>query len=324
MRKHSLALALTNRCPLRCDFCCVPPGPGDLHPDMAARVVQEAIECEAFKSVGFTGGEPMLRPTLVGKLGSLMKGTAVRWGMTTGMGWARKKDTVETYGRMLLDAAIDHLTVSFDPSHLRQLNDAQRQLIQRFVLLMAEGGVRVTVSATLFGNDAPPLDLPKGENIKVEYHYVAPVGFAAGRQIPNANTLSLDSTQCPLNEGLTLSVWPDGSVYPCCSTYVVNKDRALVIGNIKTASLGDILLKALGDNYLCAIREIGFAGAFLLTSDLEVWRSAFNQPLQDPCHLCSVIARTPNAISDIRSKLTQIVAQDEFELSLTERSFRRE
>jgi MoaA/NifB/PqqE/SkfB family radical SAM enzyme len=77
MQRHTLAISVTNRCPLRCDFCCVPPGPGDLEKEKARELIDQAISLGVFRSVGFTGGEPMLRLPLVEELGTKLANAGI-------------------------------------------------------------------------------------------------------------------------------------------------------------------------------------------------------------------------------------------------------
>lgn len=116
---HTLALALTNRCPLRCEYCCVPPGPGDLDEKIALSLIDQALELKAFSFIGFTGGEPLIRLPLISKLGTKLIGSGIVWGLTTGGGWATSKKKVDDTINSLIASGIGDITVSVDSAHLR-------------------------------------------------------------------------------------------------------------------------------------------------------------------------------------------------------------
>ena len=252
--------------------------------------------------MGFTGGEPLLRLNLIEELGRTLRDSGLPWGLTTGVGWSKSEQVVDRTLNVLVSAGIHNITVSVDEAHLKGRDP---RIAEYFVSQLVKSGVFVTVSCTS-GEEIPkvPIPIPKANNIKVEYHYISPVGYATGKKIVQKR-LSLNQSHCPMSEGLTLSVWPDGFVYPCCSTYIVNKEKNLAIGNVHESSLGEILLNALKDKYLCAIREIGFSGLICLTPNSEVWKKVMDEPLLDACHLCSKVSAIPEALKEVRETLSR-------------------
>ncbi|MFI0977985.1 radical SAM/SPASM domain-containing protein [Streptomyces sp. NPDC021093] len=301
VRRHTLAIAVTNRCPLRCDFCCVPPGPGDLEHDLILDLIDQAGEMGVFRNIGFTGGEPLIRRKLILEAGLRSHERGMTWGVTTGMGWARNADHAVTVATELIESRIANITVSADASHLIQRDPAP---VEKFIRVCIEADVQVTVSCTSNNPDPPPpLDIP--DSAVVDFHYVSPTGYAKGWESGHAGRFDLRRSNCPMKEGLTLSVWPDGSVYPCCSTYVVNKERALIVGNIRDAQLSDVLQRALSDPYLATIREVGFAGLIVLTASAVQWGDLALAEKLDPCHLCSAVSAHPETLSTIRATIAQ-------------------
>lgn len=130
IRRHTLALAVTNRCPLRCDFCCVPPGPGDLERELVLDLIDQTEEIGTFRSIGFTGGEPLIRRKLVLEAGARARSKGLRWGLTTGMGWARDSEHATKVAAELAESGLTNITVSVDASHLDQ-RDARP--VERFI-----------------------------------------------------------------------------------------------------------------------------------------------------------------------------------------------
>ncbi|AZC18868.1 hypothetical protein C4K40_3480 [Pseudomonas sp. CMR5c] len=301
---HTLALALTNRCPLRCEYCCVPPGPGDLDEKIALSLIDQALELKVFSFIGFTGGEPLIRLPLISKLGTKLIGSGIVWGLTTGGGWATSKKKVDDTISSLVASGIGDITVSVDSAHLRSKN---KIWMPYFLEQLVSNKIPTTVSCT--SNQRQP-ELPSfvtpSQFLKIEYHYVSPVGFALFSDLSGDNRLDFSNSCCPMKQSLTLSVWPNGDTYPCCSTYVVNKERDLLVGNAYRDTLKTLLRKALNDAYLITIREVGFSGLSLLTADSDIWKQVLKDPLQDSCHLCSRIAKA-SAVEDLRTKLENIL-----------------
>lgn len=296
---HTLALAITNRCPLRCDFCCVPPGPGDLDEQLARKIVEDAIESRLFDNVGFTGGEPLLRLNLVEELGTRLSSARVGWGVTTGCGWATSEKRVENAIAALLRSRVSEVRVSVDHAHLKSRSAKQ---VPYFLQLLTDNNIPTTIACTSNVGSKVPITLPNSPLLKVEHHYISPAGFAKTNN-GWAYSLPFSEARCPMSGSLTLSVWPDGDVYPCCSPYVVNKNKALRIGNVNEARIDEILESVLDDPFFRVIRFFGFPALALETSNLPEWKEALNSKNIDSCHLCSKLCQG-NFVTKARDCLT--------------------
>src|SRR5947209_8231502 len=110
-----LRVSLTDRCNLRCTYCMPPEGldwlpkSDVLTDEEIARLVRIGVERLGIREVRFTGGEPLLRPGLVGLVAAA---TALRprpeVSLTTnGIGLAR-------VATALADAGLDRINVSLD------------------------------------------------------------------------------------------------------------------------------------------------------------------------------------------------------------------
>ena len=125
-----LRVSLTDRCNLRCTYC-MPPEGLDWLPkvevltdDEIARLVRIGVEQLGIREVRFTGGEPLLRPGLVGIVAAA---TALRprpeVSLTTNaIGLSRVAPA-------LADAGLDRINVSLDtldPSRFKQLTHRDR------------------------------------------------------------------------------------------------------------------------------------------------------------------------------------------------------
>lgn len=116
-----LVAELTYRCPLRCPYCSNPLNHADtrskeLSTSAWLQVLREARALGAVQ-LGFTGGEPLLRPdleTLVAEARTLGFYSNL---ITSGIGLSEERC------RRLVEAGIDHVQLSFQASRA-QLNDA--------------------------------------------------------------------------------------------------------------------------------------------------------------------------------------------------------
>lgn len=116
---RDLRVSLTDRCNLRCVYCMPAEGmqwiPRDetLTDDEVLRLVRVAVEQLGITKVRFTGGEPLIRPTLASIISRVKElrlpdGTAPETALTTnGIGLAAKVQE-------LRDAGLDRVNISID------------------------------------------------------------------------------------------------------------------------------------------------------------------------------------------------------------------
>jgi cyclic pyranopterin phosphate synthase len=110
-----LRVSLTDRCNLRCTYCMPPeglpwlPGPDLLTDDEVIRLVRVAVERLGVTEVRFTGGEPLLRPGLLGIVAATasLRPRPTLSLTTNGIGLAR-------LAQPLVDAGLDRVNVSLD------------------------------------------------------------------------------------------------------------------------------------------------------------------------------------------------------------------
>jgi cyclic pyranopterin phosphate synthase len=128
-----LRVSLTDRCNLRCTYCMPPeglpwlPGPDLLTDDEVGRLVRIAVEQLGVREVRFTGGEPLLRPGLVGIVaGAATLAPRPRLSLTTNaIGLHRLAGPLAAAGLDRVNVSLDTL----DPdrfvklAHRRRLDD---------------------------------------------------------------------------------------------------------------------------------------------------------------------------------------------------------
>jgi len=125
-----LRVSLTDRCNLRCSYCMPPEGlpwlptPNVLTDDEVARLLGVAVRLLGVDEIRFTGGEPLLRPGLVGIVAATAALTPrPRLSLTTnGIG-------LDRLAGPLRDAGLDRVNVSLDtldPERFAQLAHRRR------------------------------------------------------------------------------------------------------------------------------------------------------------------------------------------------------
>ncbi|UYQ66277.1 GTP 3',8-cyclase MoaA [Streptomyces peucetius] len=162
-----LRVSLTDRCNLRCTYCMPEEGlqwlakPGLLTDDEIVRLIRTAVTGLGIEEVRFTGGEPLLRPGLVG----IVERCAAleprpRMSLTTnGIGLQRT-------AQALRDAGLDRVNVSLDtlrPDVFKALTrrDRHRDVLKGLEGARAAGLTPVKVNAVLMpglnDDEAPDL-----------------------------------------------------------------------------------------------------------------------------------------------------------------------
>ncbi|WP_282081091.1 radical SAM protein [Aquimarina algiphila] len=315
---HTLAISLTDNCPLRCSFCCVPPKPLDLKDSFLFDVLKTA-ESRKFKKVGFTGGEPLIRRKKLFEAVRLCNDSGIPWGLTTGLGWTKKEEYAITVANELVSNRINDITISIDPSHLK-FTDQKIYIV--FIRELLMHNIPILLSVTLFKNERQEFEKYLSKNIlsklidsntsliKVDFHYVAQVGYAENKEGCGSiikEKITSKAMRCPLKKSFVFSVWPNGDVYPCCSTYIVNKKNELILGNLKENSFEEIIDFAENDPYLWALSNLGFNKIISFIKDDIDFSEILNSKFNDVCDLCNTIGtKTKNiTIKQIRNSLYQ-------------------
>jgi GTP 3',8-cyclase len=162
-----LRVSLTDRCNLRCTYCMPEEGlrwlarPDLLTDDEVVRMVRVAVTDLGIRDVRFTGGEPLLRPGLVGiveRCAALEPRPTLSL-TTNGIGLGRT-------ARALRDAGLDRVNVSLDtlrPEVFKTLTrrDRHHDVIAGLLAARAEGLSPVKVNTVLMRgvNDGEAPDL---------------------------------------------------------------------------------------------------------------------------------------------------------------------
>ncbi|MBF0316497.1 MAG: radical SAM protein [Oligoflexia bacterium] len=306
---HTLAIAITNQCPLQCSFCCTPLRTGEIAEPMLIDIIDQALALNLFQNIGFTGGEPFVKFDLLCRVGRYLGDHNIPWGVTTSLATISKLHDVETHVERIKNAKIHHITISLDEEHLARRDP---KIITSFIeKIISSTNINIEVSITRYPEQQKlslPIDVTvfqKHSNFKVSYHYVVPAGRASSQHFKKTDNYDFctNNSRCLLDSGLALSIYPSGDVFPCCSPYIVNKESALKLGNVFDSPLAGIIERLSNDIFFKIIIQKGFSGLIALLAKEVAWGKYLLPTPIDQCHFCSRIANDQEVLSLIKGLL---------------------
>lgn len=258
-----LLMTLTRRCPLHCAHCSSSSTMAGEEPD-AADLVRFAGSFSVENRpevIMLTGGEPLLRPGLVVDLAAAARRAGTRSVVLTGGFFAGADRIPERIRRAV--AAVDHLSVSIDAFHEREV---RREDVFRLLTRVLDSEVEASLHIVGSGPDDPYLaDLTAdtrrkfGDRVPMLVNTVKAVGRAAdwARALPVAVDPGA-AAPC------SMAAWPvvayDGTVLACCNQVAVDRRPApehLTLGHIGNSDWAAVRERALASPVLRMIRTIG-------------------------------------------------------------------
>ncbi len=309
----------TQACPLSCNFCCHTKevvGPGKFDPRSLLPILEDFSRHSSVTRFAFSGGDPFLRLEEILTLmdGARRLGVKQPFHMVTSGYWAdSQQGTVDTLTR-LRDVGMDALDVSYDTEHARfvrpeniyHIQDACKQL-----------SIRLEVFGNFWHRSETVEDLlPKLTSVESVYsHLVMPVGAARihfrGKRydIPDDRKYS-----CGKPKVYDIAIYPDGSVYPCCSGGF-NREAKLECGNVFVDSADSVLARAFGNFHARIAKEIGFNRLYERVRTLD--HALFNElprfgDVDSVCEICRDINRNDS----LRGRLEKYLEEMEEEYVL--------
>ncbi|MEV7283096.1 radical SAM protein [Streptomyces sp. NPDC093252] len=199
-----LFVTLTRRCPLSCAHCSTSSGPrgedgpaGELRAFVGGFTARDRPEV-----LMLTGGEPLLRPALVGDLAALAQAAGTRVAVLSGMFFARGGEVPRQIMRALRN--VDHFSASIDAFHEREV---PRAAVFRAVHRIMDSGIDVSFHVVGETPDDPYTEDVTGA-IRTEFrdraamlvNHVRPVGRAAGWAAARSARLLDGRSAGPLGE----------------------------------------------------------------------------------------------------------------------------
>jgi len=304
---RSLALMVTRRCNIACGHCSVESSPAIKDPGPSEQQLLDVLRQAAaagVQAIQFTGGEPMLRETLVLRLMRETRRLGMQPTLTTNGFWGRTPQLALSRLKVLLKAGLARLTVSFDRHH------AACQGPEPAVNIVRAGGrlgIPVNINITRLRDEAgleaivaPFANLPAAQ---LRFYDVQPVG-AAQRTVDADAWRGETSGFCSACD--SPAVTDDGRLIACNGpAYFTPVGHPLRLGSLREQTLADLLAAHRDDPLLDTIRTLGPERLRQeLTTIPGCEALAADDRYRGLCDLCLRITSDPAAVSALRERLS--------------------
>ncbi|MEV4612770.1 radical SAM protein [Kitasatospora sp. NPDC049258] len=257
-----LLLALTDRCPLACAHCSTDStmdsaqSPGDPF----RRLVGSFEPDRRPELILMSGGEPLLRPSLVDELAASAAKSGARSALLSGMFFARGGGLPPAVRRAV--TGLDHFAASLDAQHEREVGRARVfAALDAVLALVPAASLHITALPGPGGRSY--LDALVAE---VRRRYGARLPMLVSAVQPTGRAMALLPVRAPAQDGggpCEFAHWPlvdqDGTVYACTRQSLLRGGGPahLVLGHAARDSWRTISDRALGDPLLRSVRTIG-------------------------------------------------------------------
>ncbi|MBL8967097.1 MAG: radical SAM protein [Spirochaetaceae bacterium] len=314
-RPEEIIFAPTARCNLRCAHCRVTRVPDELD---AASAIAFMEDCAArgVERVGFSGGEPFLRPDFLREVSSAAVGLGLLFDrlMTNGVWWRDEAELTEVLGG-LADAGFDgKLGLSVDAYH-----DSEAEALGAFVLAAFGAFGRrdcVEILSVESADDAPLLEKLRrlaavaGGGLILEDGRPAAIAEAPPRRgappRPDGEELRIDIRRFPYSAAAEEDAWrseswfeddwcagpgnvfyvhPNGKVAVCCG--FANENEELVVGRLSEGCEA-LLASAARSPRVRACYETGLGER---RKALEASGTIFPGKTSDLCFFCDYLCK---------------------------------
>lgn len=304
MQFKTLALIYTWRCNAACASCCYSCGPKrteKLSLKKAVSLIEEAEHIEGIKHLSISGGEPFLYLNEIKILLKEWKKTGCTSNCVTNAFWASTYQKAVDILKDLKNNGLTTLSLSCDIYH-KKFIPVER--ITNALNAAKSLEINTEVSCSRGINDPHITDLlPSTENISgpLQEGTLVPSGRAAG--LPQDQFIyqeALPIERCGMLN--TITVFPNGVVYPCCSVY--GDAPFLSIGNINETSLKEIIEDAHFNPLLLIMERQGFGSLVNLGKNIDPDISLPSKVVNS-CHLCHELLSNPKTAEAILKGVLQ-------------------
>lgn len=266
-----LTFVLSHACPLKCDFCCSNRevvGVGRIGRAMMEHCLTGFGRQPSVERFAFSGGDPFLflEDIAAAVEGARRVGVTQPFQIVTSAYWVTSFDQASGVLGRLKTLGLDLLGLSYDRQHARWVTPQQ---IRDACDAAAALGIRVNLTGVFWDEgDSVEALLPDlaahPAKVRVTSLPVAPIGEAKKRGVsPWASIPVSKKLSCGNPGHYSLSVYPDGAVYPCCSGGFQVEGR-LSCGNVHTDPPERILLAASGNFHVRLVKEFGWGLLYAL------------------------------------------------------------
>jgi YydG family peptide modification radical SAM enzyme len=303
----AVGINFDSKCNARCAHCCVSSSPqstANLTDEAVDRILDELLDDPSVRSVGLTGGEPLLRRTRTIDIIRRVTSTGRTASCVTNGYWGVTPRAADRVLRELEDAGLRELTLSYDDFHapfikpFRIKNVLDAAFDRRVSIVL-----NVCVSRT---RDSRDLLAELGDSINgipVTKFPVVPAGEA--RSLDESEfqrrPISAGSLHCPGNQVIFHN---DGLIYPCCSPPIFDTD--LTLGRVGEQSFADVVDRFERNALLGIVRREGFQWFIdaIRAVDPDA-PAAVATHVISACELCALVFRDERSIRLIEPQVRQ-------------------
>lgn len=310
-----LAFLVTERCNFTCSHCC-----NDSHPRRSAtmdiedvyRCIDQAKECNNFREIGISGGEPFL---FLKELRHIIKYAADRGlsaSVTSNGYWATSEEKAHTILKDLFDCGLRCLNISISPFHLKHTTPLKlRYAVNASVQLGMVTRVNCVCTQTFSIHNARELFAGVADTVEFVEIPLIPAGRAATSISPDEFSLRVNTPFGPCAQFFTkLAITVNGDVFPCCSPGGFTEP--LRVGNVKSETVGNII-NHMNDNLLLQVLSTVGPAFFVPFIEHKYGENALGQRFVDQCHLCHTIMSDKamheviyEAIAELKTELSEM------------------
>jgi hypothetical protein len=307
-----LALFLTDRCNINCDFCCRPPVNQDIDIEHAKNIINSAHQSGLNANVHFSGGEVFLRKAELIELLKLCKQNQQFTAVVTNGFWAKTPEIADQIVKELISAGLCSIKFSWDYAHGKFISP---ETIQNGIDAAMNNGMLVELRGSFpqaacengiyfdsFGFNIT--QYAEYENFCCTYSYISMTGNAKDHynELPIPGNPS--SLKCPESKCGTPFITfhkQDYKVLPCCSTETAYDNTGLAIGfwhDTENKNLvSDLIYSYHQSPYLNTIKNDGFEGLYSTIQEKapHLLEGLPNLPdFSDPCQVCARVTESKN------------------------------
>jgi MoaA/NifB/PqqE/SkfB family radical SAM enzyme len=305
-----LGILLTSKCNIACRHCCNHSHPTETRTlDLAAleRLIDEATAIASITDIGFSGGEPLIKPDVLlpGIKYAASRGYQVS--VTTNGFWGRSTGAPSMLQK-LRDAGLSTLWISTSKFHREFV------ALETFAAAVRAGlaaGLEVNVNVVASGDcgrDSVRTVLgTDSDRVRMTVMPCLPVGRGADALLPGeweqAEPEPLGNCRHHFSK---LAVDLDGGVWPCCSPGGFTEP--LRLGSRRGGPLGSIVAQGRRNPLMAVLEEVG--PAFFLPF-LRASKAADELPERfvDQCHLCHSMLSSPRAAKVVAAACERLATE---------------
>ena len=253
-----LLVTATDRCPLHCAHCSSASTlrGRDLDTERLLTFLRGCGTADRPEVVLFTGGEPLLRPDLIGAATEILHAIGAKVAVLTGAFFLRGNRIPAPIRELI--PRLDQVSVSLDVFHEREV--ARARVFDLLRLLLELG---VATSLHVVGDD--PYLAEATDAVTAEFGPAVPMLVSEVRAVGRAKQwLTAREPDAPGIAPCAMAAWPvitaDGVITACCNQDVVDgraRPRHLVLGSVQANTWPVIRDRLSRQPLLRVIRAVG-------------------------------------------------------------------